>query len=322
ILRNVEVVAESGPKLQVTSPFAAPYTDRLVFSTIDDAGREPGQQARETIPVTVRNIGSSTITLDGASTTGLFSVSGFTESTLAPGQSATVTVNFTADASDLEADQVNAILEGTLTVTDNADALADVSVPLVGILQRHTEDGLPVGVSPPVQAEPSFNEVLAAFGYQIDVGTADQLDNNGIVEAVGDEVLSPFWQATGADQPVEVMQIVAYHQVPTEDSFGWYDAATGGSSNIVFRNEGLWAQSVMPAINDGSGPAVGSFEPGETVFGIRVSGEDSDPAENFQDSEDQGHHMRFFPLRDAQGNHIEDTWLMTMDFIGFNFDYK
>src|SRR5690606_25157680 len=76
ILRNVEVVAESGPKLQVSSPFATPYTDRLVFSTIDDAGREPGQQARETIPVTVRNIGNSTITLEGASTTGLFSVSG------------------------------------------------------------------------------------------------------------------------------------------------------------------------------------------------------------------------------------------------------
>lgn len=323
IVRNVQPVAENGPKLQVLSPFAAPYTDRMVFSTIDPAGRESGQQTRDTIPITIRNIGNQSTTLMTATATGLFSVSSFVSPVLAPGAESTFNVNFDADAGDLNASELGRIFSGTLTVTDNIQGVPDLVVPLVGHNQRYTEDGIPVGVSPPVNAEPTFSQLISdMFGFDIDVGTPAELDNSGIIEAVGDEVLSPFWKASGADQPVEVFQILAYHSLPTEDFLAWYDVATPTVRNEVVRNEGLWSQSVMPAINNGSGPVVGSFMPGEATFGLRVSGEDSDPADNFVSQNDQGHHMRFYPLRTFDGNFVEDTWLMTMDFAGFNFDYN
>jgi hypothetical protein len=306
----------------VSSPFIPPYSNGLVMSTIDPSGRESGQQTRSTIPVTLRNIGTGPVSLTGASATGLFTVTGFTAGTLNPGQSTTFNVNFTADNSDLNSGELGRVFTGALTVTDDAGSIPDVNMPLTGHAQRYTEDGSPVGITGGVNAEPTLAQLISMFGYQVDFGTPEELDNNGIVEAVGDEVLSPFWKASGDDLPIEVYQFVAYHQVPTEDFLAWYNVQTPGTRNEVIRNEGLWSQSVLPPINDGSGPTAGSFDPGDAIFGLRVSNEDSNPAVNFQNAEDQGHHMRFFPLRDANGNHIEDTWLMTMDFIGFNFDYN
>ena len=323
LVRNVEPLAQSSFKLQVASPFMAPYTDRLVFSTIDPAGRESGQQVRATIPVTVRNLGTQSTTLVSATTSGLFSVSGFDSPVLAPGAQSTFDVTFTADAGDLDSGELNGVFSGTLTVADNVQGTPNLTVPLVGLNQRYTEDGIPVGVSPPANAEPTFEGIINdLFGYVIDVGTAAQLDNSGIVEAVGDEILSPFWKATGADLPIEVFQITAYHQFPVEDFFGWYNQNSPGTTNQVVRHEGVWAQSVFPAINGGSGATRGTFTPGEAVFGIRVSGEDSDPDENFASQNDQGHHVRFYPIRSIGGAFVEDTWLMTMDFAGFNFDYN
>lgn len=323
VVRNVEPLAQAGFKIQVTSAFMAPYTNRLVLSTIDPDGREPGELVRSTIPVTVRNIGTQSTTLVSAEASGLFTVSGFTTPVLAPGAQSTFNVNFTADADDLGSEDLNAIFNGTLTIADNQQGTPNLTIPLFGLNQRYTEDGVPIGVSPPINAEPTFQQIISGlFGYQIDVGTPAELNNSGIVEAVGDEILSPFWQATGSDLPVEVTQITAYHQFPVEDFLGWYDVGNPGSTNIVVRHEGVWSQSTWPAINGASGVTAGTFTPGSATFGFRVSGEDSDPDENFASESDQGHHIRFYPVRSIGGAFVEDTWLMTMDFAGFNFDYN
>ena len=109
----------------------------------------------------------------------------------------------------------------------------DTEVDLVGHIQRYTEDGIPIGLPPPnVNAEPTLDTLLSMFGYQVDAGSPAERNNKGIIEAVGDEILSPFWRATGTDLPIEIYQIAAYHQVPTEDFVSWYNVQTPGSRGM------------------------------------------------------------------------------------------
>ena len=156
----------------------------------------------------------------------------------------------------------------------------------------------------------------------MDLGTAAARNNRGIVEAVGDEVLSQFWTAAGPDTPVEVYQLNAFHTVPTEDFFAWYPQGQTDVANRVTTNQGQWSQSVLPPGTDGDPLSFGAFTPAAQTFGLRVSNEYSENALNFRGDNDQGHHLRFFPLRDGDGNLVPDTWLAVVDFIGFNFDYN
>ena len=56
---------------------------------------------------------------------------------------------------------------------------------------------------------------------------------------------------------------------------------------------------------------------------LRVDGEFSDDSLNIQQPGDLGgHHMRFFPVRDASGAYVPNTFLMSMDFSSINFDYN
>ena len=321
IVRNVVPVATDGPKLDVQTPLTVPYSDRLVFSNIDASGRSSGEQVRNTQSVTIRNIGTSAVDLTGATASGQFSVSGFTPTTLDPNEAATFTVNFTATNANLSSSsELGRVFNGTLTVA--ADGTDDLSLPLAGYHQRYTEDGAPIGMTGSPNAEPSLDQIISLFGYDVDLGTAASRNNKGIVEAVGDEVLSEFWQAAGPDTPVEVYQLDAYHTVPTQDFFAWYPQGSSGTANRVTTNQGQWSQSVLPADTDGGALAFGTFTPGTQTFGLRVSNEYSQNSLNFRNSNDQGHHMRFFPLRDPAGNLVPDSWLVVVDFIGFNFDYN
>ena len=324
IVKNVVPVPQDGAKLDVQSTLAVPYSESLVFSNIDQSGRSGGEQVRNTQDVTIQNIGNDAVDLTGVSATGLFAVSGFAPLTLAAGESTTFTVDFTATNADLIDNgtqfEVGRVFEGTLGVA--ADGAADVSLPLRGYHQRYTEDGQSVGLSNSPNAEPSLDQINGLFGYDVDLGTAAARNNRGIVEAVGDEVLSQFWTAAGPDTPVEVYQLNAFHTVPTEDFFAWYPQGQTDVANRVTTNQGQWSQSVLPPGTDGDPLSFGAFTPAAQTFGLRVSNEYSENALNFRGDNDQGHHLRFFPLRDGDGNLVPDTWLAVVDFIGFNFDYN
>src|SRR4029434_7759855 len=61
------------------------------------------------------------------------------------------------------------------------------------------------------------------------------------------------------------------------------------------------------------------------AFGFRVDGEWSDPTLNGPvagNPDDQGHHVRFWVLRDKSGNIVPNTYLMSMDYSGINYDYQ
>ena len=75
-------------------------------------------------------------------------------------------------------------------------------------------------------------------------------------------------------------------------------------------------------------PAAGSFTPTGS-FGIKIDPEWSDPTKNNQQPDIDGgclgpcgHHVRFWPVRDRDGVLVPNTWLVSMDYAGINYDYN
>ncbi|MEL7238775.1 MAG: hypothetical protein AAGK78_07920, partial [Planctomycetota bacterium] len=311
VLTNVRPVAVTEGRLAVLNEANVPSTDRVILSTIDPAGRDNSfgtQQVRDSQTVTVRNVGTQPITIDGATTTGPFSVTGLATGSLAVGSETTFTVNFTATS----AGSNGGVYEGGITI--NTTGGPDASFDAGGFWQPYSENtGGPI-------AEPTFEQLVQVFGFDIDVGTPAELDNNGARVAVGDEVLSDYWRAAGSDVPVEVYQLAAFHNINTNDSIRWYEEGGPGSLNQIFAHSQNYAQSVIPDLNATSAPAADTFTPGDVVFGFNVNGEFSD--DDLNGGAGDGHRLRFYPFRDDAGRQVADTWLMAMDFDGFNYDYN
>jgi hypothetical protein len=212
---------------------------------------------------------------------------------------------------------------GTLTLnTNDADEPA-VTVNLQGYWQNKSENN----------EEPSLPTVVQMLGFGTTiVGNGQALNpagQLGKVQAVGDEVLSPFWRRADAARAVEVVQINAYHTHNEQETFRWYYRGQT-ALNPVFTHNAVDAQSFFPRLADGSGISAGAFKPttqgGDTnpAFGIRIQNENSDPTKNVQEQPGGGfgHHIRFWPVKDAQGKVIPNTYLMGMDYQSVNFDYQ
>ena len=88
-------------------------------------------------------------------------------------------------------------------------------------------------------------------------------------------------------------------------------------------------QSVLPHLNGSATlPAAGSFTP-TGAFGIKIDPEWSDPTKNNRQPDVEGgclgpcgHHVRFWPVRDRDGVLVPNTWLVSMDYAGINYDYN
>jgi hypothetical protein len=88
---------------------------------------------------------------------------------------------------------------------------------------------------------------------------------------------------------------------------------------------------MLPPISGStSTPAAGSFSPSTAAIGFKVDNEYSDPNLNTTASVDVskgcpgpcGHHMRFWPVKDRSGALVPNTYLMSMDYGGINYDYQ
>lgn len=157
------------------------------------------------------------------------------------------------------------------------------------------------------------------------MGPGQSLNKQGIVQAVGDEVLSPYWQHADKSKPVLVRQLAAYHTQGNIATVYWHAKGNNKTSKIL-THAGTDAQTLLPDKNGSTTqPAQGTFTPG-TAFGFKVDGEWSDPTKNNQTIDRKngspgpsGHHVRFFSARDRQGKPIPNTWIMVMDYSGINY---
>ncbi len=303
--------------------------DRLVFSRIDNPAN--GQEVRDSATFQVTNDGFVALEVVGLSFGGAnpdaFELADPSQAdgfTVAPGQSVDVTVNFvgTDPANDGAAVSYAAEL-----VIESDDALNPTStVALAGLAQIESQGG----------EEPTVAEIFAAFGYTTDIAQ-DQLNNGGLVETVGDEILAPYLQALDPSAPVEVIQIAAYQQANAA-RFGVH-GLQGEPVTQLFTQDGDQYQAILP---DGDGPggqARASFSP-TSPFGVYISVEGNDAFSAWSDPEanerffttgtagsvtedGEGHLIRYFEAKDANGEVIEGVYLGFQDYPGAgNFDYN
>jgi hypothetical protein len=201
-----------------------------------------------------------------------------------------------------------------MVITSDDPNHSATAVQLAGFWQKDSENN----------EEPTLPQIVNnIMGYSTTiVGAGQVLNHGGKVEAVGDEVLSPFWLRADPSLPVSVEQLNAFHTQGNDAIFKWYPQGSS-NRNVLFTQAGPSSQSLFPLDTNGN-PGAGSFNPGTSAFALKVDGEGSDDTTNVQDQPGggYGHHVRFWPVKDRDGNLIPNTYLMALDYSGINYDYN
>jgi hypothetical protein len=235
--------------------------------------------------------------------------------TIARGASRDFTVNFTATSGTLH----------TATLTFNTDSRAGAvqTVNLSGLWQSYPEY---VPGNQTVSVEPTLQEIVDAFGYKTATAYSGQtVTTNGLRSAIGDEVLSDYWQRADSFKPVFVKQLAAYRSRGTDSRVMWIREGQQDDANSVFLASRLENQTVTPKILNSTKYAQGSFTPTTDKFAFRIDEEytvDSfNTPQNFVVEQGQ-HRIRMYPLRDENAAYVPDAWIMVVDYTGFNYDYN
>jgi hypothetical protein len=307
VIHNVKP-ATAGAEIGVDNLSDPANPDRLVFNrfiAIDPA--HPNTTVHNLAKVRVRNSGTSQLLVSAMDIDAGFSVVAPTTAfTVNPGKFVDVTVQFTGGSTV-------GLKSGNLVLHTN-----DVDEPLKTIALAGFNQSAPESTNEPP---------LATIGQMFGLGTVfeypgQMLTNGGKVEAVGDEILSPYWVRADTSLPVHVQEIASFHTQGDTATVKFHTKGSTTTTNI-FTIDGLDAQTLYPRKSGLTGPAVGDFTPSGT-FGFRVDNEWSDDTKNPQEQPGGGfgHHVRFFMLRDSRGFFIPNTYLMTMDYNGVNYDYE
>jgi hypothetical protein len=260
---------------------------------------------------------------------------------LAPGASTAITIKFVAttdpahtgnqtnDTTTTNGLSVNAaggVANGTLTIQSNDPLRRSITVQLAGYWQAMSES----------ENEPGLATIAnLLFGYGTNIGAyGPDLPNSGTTPLYyGEEVPSAYWYAADPMQPVNVLQIAAWHNQFISGTttlktaqIGWYSQG-GGTVNWLFAHQGGESQSLFPTISGSTTqPAGGGFRP-SGAFGWNLDGENSLDSANTADIAlgRSGHGVRFFPVRDGSGNIVPNTWLVVEDYQStefFNNDFQ
>ena len=360
IIRNVRP-APAGPEIGLQNLDGAPFPDRLIFNRIQlqppdpkrqwnpttetfDIYQPPNNVVHDVATVRIKNTGSGPLTihslvLDSAAWTLVNPPAAGMQ--IAPGSFLDVTVKFIATgrpAGQTENQTVGSYdgtaaadtggaWNGTLTIhSDDADEPATV-VQLAGWWQKKSEQN-----QEPVL--PILVNRIFGFGT-ITQRPGETLNHGGRPVAVGEEILSAYWQRADASRPISVRQLVAFHsQGATETLRTFIKGSTSTSS--VFVHDGDEGQSLLPHLNGSTTAwAMGNLSSGTagSLFGFKISQSWSDDSLNTQEQPDggSGHRIRFFPVRDTEGRIVADAWLMVHDYyavdpvtlvVNSNYDYQ
>jgi hypothetical protein len=340
VVTNVQK-ADGKPTISVLSKDDRPGNGRLVFNKVQIPNPDVTDVTKLDHTVTVSNTGTAPLVVN-FSTTGNFSITsgGGTNQTIAPGASRTLNVRFTATGGGLH--------NGTLVMTSNDTDKPTVTVRLAGFWQEYSEQ--PPAGSPNTDSDEPTSQVIVndLFGYTTALTNPGQtLENNGLIQTVGDEILSPYWLAADDNAYVRITQIASYHGVtyvasngqnePTQTFTGYYYQDAPGTKNTLMRHEDGHAQTVLPGKdNSTSNLTTGQFRAtSDRPFGFVVENlEHSDPAINRQIALDNGvagasnpnfgHFVRFWPAYDGEGKIIPNTYIMLHDYnrAYTNYDFN
>jgi len=310
IIRNVR---RASGHVAVQNLDVLPNDNRLVFNRIGSLANPPAVAVHDTVTIRLKNTGIDPLNITGLNIPSpwVLGTSLTLPLTLGPASTYDVPIKFVAES--------GRISTGTMNVLTDDISNPSVNVQLAGYWQSIPEGN-------PSQ-EPTFEEIVSLFGYSTTILYPGQaLDNFGHVEAVGEEVLSPYWRQADSSQPVFIRQLNAYHTVGNTTTVRWYPKSDPTALGRLFIQDPGDGQTLLPRVQGLTGPAQQSFNPG-VAFGWKLDSEWSDPAFN-NPAEDPhgappiGHHVRIWPARDSAGLYIPHTWIMTMDYGGGNYDYN
>ena len=305
------LVAEAAaPAMTLQNRDSVPFPTRLVMSVITN---DSSQLTHKQAVLRVSSTGTDPLVISKLDVTAGFALAPkpALPLTIAAGSFADLTLALTATSG-------GKTLTGTLTITSNVPGAAPTPVELAGTLTK-AEGG----------NEPSFVQVIGTFGYKTTiVASGQQLNQHGKVAPVGDEVISPFWKVRDASKPVDVKQLAAFHTRGGAAPISWY--AKGSTTlHTIVTSGGDSAQTLLPRKKGSTtAAAFATFAP-TGVFGLKVSGEFSDPTRNNIAKDMQngctgpcGHHVRFWPAKDRSGKVITGAYLVGMDSSSVNYDYQ
>jgi hypothetical protein len=269
----------------------------------------------DTVVLRVKNTGSDALHITGLPISGPWQLVSppALPATIAGGGQLDLTVKFVASS--------GRVSTGTLTLQSDDPTTPNKVVQLAGYWQTVPENN----------QEPTLSEVVqGVFGYgTVIVGPNQVLNQDGLVTAVGDEVLSPYWEVADTTKPVSVTQMDAYHSQNNAATLYWFNKGNPGALNSVVTSAATDAQTVLPHASGSTSLAKGTFTPSGPVFGLKVDSESSDDTLNNATPDINngcpgpcGHHMRFWPAKDRSGVLIPNTWIMAMDYSGINYDYN
>lgn len=325
--RSFTVTAGSG-RLGVQGLDGAPFPDRLVMSRIQipETGTNPkptggccipANSVHDTSTVRLSNTGSGPLTVSGLSVSAGFVLvtPPALPVTIAAGATADVTVRFTYAGA-------TRVTVGGLTVTSDDPTTPSRVVELAGIWQKYSEMGV----------EATLADLVKGFGYTTTmVGAGQKLNGRGLVQTVGDEVLSPYWVRVDPTVPVSVRQLAAFHTQGNTATISYFPKATPSTVTGKLTHLGVDGQTVLPRIASATSPsqlATTTWSP-TTSFGIRIDTETSVDTLNDATPDTTagcpgpcGHHVRSYPAYDRAGVLMPNTWIVVMDYSGINYDYQ
>ncbi|MDQ7734296.1 carbohydrate-binding protein [Halomonas sp. SpR1] len=323
------VTPVAGGELTVINNDGVPSNDRLVMSRIENPANA-AQEVHDEATITIRNDGFETLDINSieVSDTTLFELTeAFAAISLEPGESIDVTVRFIAD------DPNDASLYEASLVINSSDAdEGEKVIQLAGLAQNQSESG----------QEPLVQEIINAFGYTTNVAEG-QMNQGGLVEANGDEILSPYFQRADGSSPIKITQLAAYHTQGDVARLFIHDVDSRDLDEILAHDEAD-GQTLLPrTLNNGDLLTTTTLDR-DAPFGFfaEISGRQgyiswSDPDANlYEDTidaignpgtnlnwdENDGHLIRVYIAKDAAGNVIPDTYIVIQDYAGVNYDYN
>ncbi len=184
-LQNFSIVASNGD-IAIQNLDGVPFADRLVFSRIqtpeDGTGTVPANSVHDVAVLRITNVGPDPVGIISLPITGPWELASplTLPATIPAGGQLDVPVRFIAQSIGA----AGGIWNGTLTIGSDDIDEPTTPIELSGFWQSISEGN----------QEPNVSEIARVFGYGTAITYPGQpLNQNGLITAVGEEVLSPFW---------------------------------------------------------------------------------------------------------------------------------
>jgi hypothetical protein len=316
----------SAASLSLQNLDGLPEAGRMIFNRINVLDPNVHNVVHDRGKLRLLNTGGQTLSIKSLTFSGPWKVAGTAPTSIAPGRFVDLTVQFTATkAPAYTYNQTGYYTNphgggayfGSLTIKTNDPVRPTQTELLAGWWQSQSEHN----------AEPSLQTIVNLVGnYKTNIASGHQptLPEPGGKRLYGEEVSSAYWQVADPTRNVSVRLLAAWHGQGKAVTLGWHQKGSF-ASHTVFVASGAEGQSFLPHLQGNpSAPAAGSFASGGMTFGFKIDAEWSDDTRNPQTG--GGHHIRFYPVRDRNGNRVANAYFMCSDYGSGggtqNFDFQ